>query len=115
MLTCAVLLIIVQVSNNCKNKGARGWLLYDFTELPDQEPDSPADAAAATDTAATAAAARAATGLAQWLVKMVPGLSVGVLQQMGCLALDQLLQVPGLFESLLLVVPADREGCPGNM
>jgi hypothetical protein len=108
--------LLLQVTNNCKHKGARGWLLYDFSELLalDQEPGSPADAAAA-DTAAAAAARAPATGLAQWLVKMVPGLSVGVLQQMGCLALDQLLLVPGLFESLVLVVPADREGCPGNM
>jgi hypothetical protein len=104
----------LQVTNNYKNKGAKGWMLYDFSELPDHEPDLPADAsAAAGDTAA--AAASAASGLAQWLVKMVPELSVGGLQQMGCLALDQLLLMPGLFDSLLLVVPADREGCPGNM
>lgn len=106
---------------NLKSK-ARGWLLYDYLESGEEEqPDSPA---AGTDAAPAAAAAggdsssgsRAATSLGQWLVKLVPGLSAEVLQQqLGCVSLDRLLQVPGLFDSLLVVTPTDKEGLPGNL
>jgi hypothetical protein len=121
----------LQVIGNLKSKSARGWLLYDYQEDgEDDQPDSPAAAAAAAaaaDAAAPAAAAaatggdsssgsRTANSLGQWLVKLVPGLSAEVLQQqLGCVSLDRLLQVPGLFDSLLVVTPADKEGFPGNM
>lgn len=85
--------------------------------------DAPAAAAAGANSAPAAAGGdgsssgcRAATSLGQWLVKLVPGLSAEVLQQqLGCVSLDRLLQVPGLFDSLLVVTPADKEGFPGNL
>lgn len=107
---------------NLKSKAARGWLLYDYLESGEEQPDSPAAGVDPTPAAAAAAGGdgssggRAATSLGQWLVKLVPGLSAEVLQQqLGCVSLDRLLQVPGLFDSLLVVTPADKEGFPGNM
>lgn len=93
-----------------KNKGSKGWLLYDSGYAADssQQADGPADAAAD-----AAAAEQRTPGLAQWLVKLVPGLSPGLLQQLGCECLEQLLLLPGLFDTLLMVAPA--EGGSNNM
>lgn len=112
-LMCPVLSCPRQVSNQLKAKGARGWLLYDSGDGADasQQPG----AAAETDDAAGGAAAERTPGLAQWLVKLVPGLSLGLLHQLGCQSLGQLLLLPGLFDSLLTVMPTDKEGIPHNM
>lgn len=53
--------------------------------------------------------------MAQWLCKLMPQLSLGVLMQLGCQSLDGFLALPGLFDALLMILQGDREGCPGNV
>lgn len=104
-----------------KAKGAKGWLLYDSGDAApaaagQQQPDAAAAGAAPDAAPAAAAAAEQRTpGLAQWLVKLVPGLSPGLLVQLGCQSLEQLLLLPGLFDALLLATPTDKDGLPHNM
>jgi hypothetical protein len=103
-----------QVSAQVKNKGAKGWLLYDSGDAAGatQQPNAAGDAEL--DTAGAAGAERT-PGLAQWLLKLVPVLTLGLLHQLGCQSLDQLLLLPGVFDSLLLIMPSDKEGLPNNM
>jgi hypothetical protein len=49
------------------------------------------------------------------LLQLVPGLGLESLQQVGCVSLGQLLLLPGLFESLLLLTHGEEEGIPGIM
>jgi len=115
-----------QIVNNIRGRGGKGWLLYDETEGDDSATGLPAAAGSSDPAAAATAAAAAAAGdgtgtsrttygMAQWLCKLMPQLSLGVLMQLGCQSLDGLLALPGLFDALLTIMQGDREGCPGNV
>lgn len=110
-----------QIVNNIRGRGGKGWLLYDETEGDDSATGLTAAASSGDPTAAATAAGDCTStsctthGMAQWLCKLMPQLSLGVLMQLGCQSLDGFLALPGLFDALLMILQGDREGCPGNV